>query len=327
MTTLYLDRRDVQLELQPGRLRIRPPDEAPRDVPLALLERVVIHSRAVLDSAVLGALAEAGVAVLVLSPRRHQRMAIVLGRSHNDLAIRLAQTERLRDGDWCLQWSRRLVRAKLRAQIRFNRQALAGRPDARRTLHHTHATLEGICARLDDARDIASLRGMEGAAAVAHFQALGAVLPPALGFHGRNRRPPRDPANAVLSLAYTLLHFEAVRAAHAAGLDPYIGFYHRPSFARASLASDLIEPLRPWLDYHLWRLFAERILRPEHFAIDRDACLLSKAGRAHFYPHHELLIRPARRALRRRARGLARTLADGLQMEIGDDDDEETALP
>lgn len=326
MTTLYLDRRDVQLELQPGRLRIRPPDEASRDVPLALLERVVIHSRTVLDSAVLGALAEAGVAVLVLSPRRHQRMAIVLGRRHNDLAIRLAQAECLRNGDWCLHWARRQVHAKLRAQIRFNRQALVDRPDARRTLHQTHATLQGICARLPDAGDIASLRGMEGAAAVAHFQALGAVLPPALGFYGRNRRPPRDPVNAVLSLAYTLLHFEAVRAAHAAGLDPYIGFYHRPSFGRASLASDLIEPLRPWLDHHLWRLFAERVLRSDHFALDRNACLLNKAGREHFYPRHELLIRPARRALRRSAHRLASTLARGLQLEISDDDDEETTL-
>lgn len=153
------------------------------------------------------------------------------------------------------------------------------------------------------------------------------MLPPALGFTGRNRRPPRDPANAVLSLAYTLLHFEAVRAGHAAGLDPYIGFYHRPSFARASLASDLIEPLRPWLDQHLWRLFAERVLRPEHFTLDRGACLLGKAGRERFYPCYETLIRPARRALRRSARHLAVALARGLALEISDDDDEETPLP
>ena len=73
-------------------------------------------------------------------------------------------------------------------------------------------------------------------------------------------------------------------------------------------------------------MFAERILRPEHFAVDRNACLLNKAGRERFYPRHELLIRPARRVLRRRARVLARTLADGLQLEISDDDDEETAL-
>lgn len=327
MTTLVLDRRDLALELQPGRLRIRAPDESPRDVPLALLERVVIHRRTLLDSAVLGALAEAGVAVLVLSPRRHQRMAILLGRSHNDLATRLAQAERLRDAAWCLHWARRLVRAKLRGQIHFNRTALSLRPDARRELMRSHDSLQRIGERLSGAADLSSLRGLEGAAAAAHFQSLGAVLPPALGFTGRNRRPPRDPANAVLSLAYTLLHFEAVRAGHAAGLDPYIGFYHRPSFARASLASDLIEPLRPWLDQHLWRLFAERVLRPEHFTLDRGACLLGKAGRERFYPCYETLIRPARRALRRSARHLAVALARGLALEISDDDDEETPLP
>ncbi|HCZ48772.1 MAG TPA: CRISPR-associated endonuclease Cas1, partial [Gammaproteobacteria bacterium] len=308
MTTLVLDRRDLMLELQPGRLRIRVPQENPRDVPLALLERVVIHSRTLLDTAVLGALAEAGVAVLVLSPRRHQRVAVLLGRAHNDLATRLAQAERLRDAEWCLYWSRRLVRAKLRGQIHFNRSALAIRPDERRVLQRSHDSLQRIRERLPCAPDLPSLRGLEGAAAAAHFQALGAVLPPALGFKGRNRRPPRDPANAILSLAYTLLHFEAVRAGHAAGLDPYIGFYHRPSFARASLASDLIEPLRPWLDQHLWRLLAERVLRPEHFTLDRGACLLNKAGRERFYPCHETLIRPARRALRRSTRHLAAAL-------------------
>lgn len=326
MSTLHLDRRDLTLELQAGRLRIRTPQEATRDVPLALLERVIIHNRVFLDSAVLGALAEAGVAVLMLSPRRHQRMAILLGRAHNDLTIRLAQAERLRDSAWCLQWTRRLVRAKLRNQIRFNRSALDMRPDARRVLHHSHDTLQRIRQRLPGMTDVDSLRGLEGAAAAAHFQGLSAVLPPALGFKGRNRRPPRDPVNAVLSLAYTLLHFEAVRAAHAAGLDPYIGFFHRPSFARASLASDLIESLRPWLDHHLWRLFAERVLIPEHFTYDRNACLLNKAGRERFYPCHEILIRPARRALRRSARHLAGALARDLQLEISDDDDEQTPL-
>jgi hypothetical protein len=67
-------------------------------------------------------------------------------------------------------------------------------------------------------------------------------------FGGRNRRPPRDPANAVLSLGYTLLHFEAVRACYGAGLDPMIGFFHNLDFGRESLACDLVEPLRPRLD-------------------------------------------------------------------------------
>jgi len=326
MSTLYLDRRDLQLTLAPGRLRIHAPAQAVSDVPLALLERLVILSNVVLDTSVLGALAEAGVAVLILSPRRHERLAILLGRAHNDLAVRLSQAEHLRNEAWCLAWTRRLVQAKLRAQHRLACTALLQRPDARLALFQAAANLQGILSKVGQATSIASLRGLEGAAAVAHFQALAALMPPELGFGGRNRRPPRDPINAVLSLGYTLLHFEAVRAAHAAGLDPYLGFYHRPSFARASLACDLIEPLRPWLDEHIWRLFAQRQLRADHFSYDRNACLLDKAGRAHFYSAYEMLIRPARRALRRSTRQLAKALAGELEMPIAEDVDEEAAL-
>ena len=67
--------------------------------------------------------------------------------------------------------------------------------------------------------------GLEGAAA-AYFRALAAAFPPALGFEGRNRRPPRDPVNACLSLGYTLLHGDAVREAAVQGFDPMIGVLH-----------------------------------------------------------------------------------------------------
>jgi CRISPR-associated protein Cas1 len=60
--------------------------------------------------------------------------------------------------------------------------------------------------------------------------------------------------NACLSLGYTLLHFDAVRACHETGLEPYVGFYHEPAFARESLACDFIEALRPKVDEWVWRL-------------------------------------------------------------------------
>jgi hypothetical protein len=100
------------------------------------------------------------------------------------------------------------------------------RPDARKPLAYTLSALEDALAALegtDVPPNPARLRGVEGAAARAYFQGLSALFPPALEFVGRNRRPPRDLVNACFSLAYTLLHFEAVRAAHMAGLDPCWG--------------------------------------------------------------------------------------------------------
>lgn len=327
MSTLYVDRRDLQLTYEQGRLRLRSEGEPVRDVPVALLDRVVIHSRISLDTAVLGALAEQGVTVLVLSPRHGRRVAIVLGTPHNDVRVRVAQYQKVSDESWCGAWGARLVRGKLRGQRRVVLAAIERRPDKRRVLVDCSERLRRLAEAARDLRDLGTLRGIEGAGANAYFGALPEVFPAALGFAGRNRRPPRDPVNACLSLAYTLLHFEAVRSAYGAGLDPFVGFYHRPSFGRESMASDLIEPLRPHADQWVWTLFRERVLREHHFAEDKGACLLNKEGRARFYREHETFGGPLRRALRRSALTVARHLREAAPAELFDDSEQESSLP
>ena len=164
--------------------------------------------------------------------------------------------------------------------------------------------------RTEPGLGVGQLRGIEGAAAAGFFQGYTQLFAPTLTFSGRNRRPPRDPVNAALSLGYTLLHAEAVHAAHTAGLDPMIGFFHELDFGRASLASDLIEPLRPQVDQWVWDSFRSEWLRPEHFGREGDACLLGKAGREHFFSAYERFARPRRRLLRRWCGKLAGGLAE-----------------
>lgn len=308
MGTLYLDRRHAELELEAGRLRVRHPETGIRDVPIALLERVVITAGVTLESSLLAALASAGVAVLILNPRNLDRVAFVLGRPHNDLALRLSQYRHLDDSSWQARWAHHLVTAKLRGQRQLLHDALALRPDLRRVLTQSGERLDAALARCSAQSSSESLRGQEGAAAAGYFQALGKLFPESLGFAGRQRRPPPDPVNALLSLSYTLLHFDAVRAAYAAGLDPYLGFYHLPAFGRESLASDLVEPLRPLADRFVWRLFAEQIVRPDHFSRERGSCVLGKAGRTQFYARFEEFAVIPRTRLRLQCRALARVL-------------------
>ena len=318
MGTLYLDRRHAELQLEAGRLRVRHPETGLRDLPIALLERVVITAGVTLESSLLAALASAGVAVLILNPRNLDRVAFVLGRPHNDLALRLSQYRHLDDSAWQARWAHHLVTAKLRGQRQLLGDALTQRPDLRLALVKGGERLDAALARCTADASPESLRGQEGAAAAGYFQALGALFPGSLGFAGRQRRPPPDPVNALLSLTYTLLHFDAVRAAYAAGLDPYLGFYHLPAFGRESLASDLVEPLRPLADHFVWRLFAEQTIRPDHFSRDRGACILGKAGRAQFYTRFEEFAAIPRARLRRQCRALARVLRRSAP-ELADD--------
>jgi CRISPR-associated protein Cas1 len=308
MRTLVLDRSNLEIRHDGGALAIYENGERHSTVPLVLLERVIFQGTIRLDTAVLTRFAEEGIAAVMLSRRQSRRVAILLGPARNDVAVRLALARAALDGPWCAQWARRLVLSKTRAQRRLLREALDERPDCRKPLTDALAGLETTAQTLgDEALPIASLRGVEGAAAAAYYRGLTSLFPDHLGFRGRNRRPPRDPVNACLSLGYTLLHFEAVRAAHAAGLDPLIGFYHRPAFGRESLACDLIEPLRPQVDRWVWQLFRTRRLRAEHFAHDKGACLLHKAGREAFYIEYERLAQLPRRALRRQCAAIARS--------------------
>lgn len=310
MGTLYLDRKDLSLHLTAGQLVIEEPDRRPRGVPLKLLERVVIQGRVTVDTALLGALTEQNIAVLCLSGRHSRRTAMLLGPSHADARRRLAQYRLSDCPELRLAWSQGLLVGKLRAQLRTLNDALALRADCRKPLSDGIDRIDGVLTRLPEAADLNSLRGLEGAAAAFYFAALTSLFAPALQFTGRNRRPPRDPVNACLSLGYTLLHSEAVRACHQAGLDPLLGFFHDPAYGRESLACDLIEPLRPRLDAWVWNLFRNRVLRPEHFVHDKGACLMAKAGRQDFFACYELLARRLRRYLRHHSYRLARSLLD-----------------
>jgi CRISPR-associated protein Cas1 len=278
-----------------------------------------MRSSVTLQSGLLARLADGGIGVLVLGGWNGNKVASVQGSSHNDGARRIGQYRRYDDLEWRRLWSYRLVLAKLQAQSRLIQRAIVLRPDLRHPLTATRDRLKSARSRLreETGLSIDSLRGIEGAAAVAYFGGLAELMPESLGFRGRNRRPPRDPVNAALSLGYTLLHYEAVRACQVVGLDPVIGYFHELAFGRESLASDLIEPLRPRLDGWVWEQFRARNLTDAHFVREGDACLLGKAGRTHFFRAYEPFARPVRRMLRRFAGKLAARLSEVGSVEVG----------
>ncbi|RMD68094.1 MAG: CRISPR-associated endonuclease Cas1 [Gammaproteobacteria bacterium] len=310
MTTLYLDRRALSLEVQGGAVVLRHNGKLVQTIPLTMLERIVAHGKVYTDTGALARLAEAGVGFFALTGRRIRFGAALVGRPHGDVCLRLEQYQGYLDPLSRRRWARRVVRAKVAGEMRFLRRLLVNRPGQRHALEEALARLEAEARRLEDEDlSISALLGIEGAAAAAYFSGFSAVFPPSLGFSGRNRRPPRDPVNACLSLGYTLLHAEAIHAAHGAGLDAMVGFLHEPAFGRESGALDLAEPFRVYVDRLVFELFALRILRKEHFKAQGEGVLLGKAGRSRFYAHYEALAASLRRLLRRTAQAVARELA------------------
>jgi CRISPR-associated protein Cas1 len=262
MSILYLDRKNLGLKLDGQALALYEDGARKGTMPLHLLDRIVLRGNVQLESRILGALTERNIGLLVLSGRNTEATAMLAGGSHNDSARRLGQYRTSMDTRLLTPLARWLVLVKVRGQKRFLHQAALERADLRHPFHMAQQTLNNILSQLRDESlllEVASLRGLEGAAAAAYFGAYQHLFAESLSFNGRKKRPPPDPVNACLSLGYTLLHYDAVRACHIVGLDAKLGFFHEISFGRESLACDLMEPLRTELDRWVWQLFRERL--------------------------------------------------------------------
>jgi CRISP-associated protein Cas1 len=128
------------------------------------------------------------------------------------------------------------------------------------------------------------LLGVEGAASARYFQYWGTLFDAKWQFSGRNRRPPRDPVNALLSLGYTLVCHTAARLAAQDGFETTLGFLHQPTSGRPSLALDLIEPLRPWVDEWILTQCQEGDWTQDDFSYEPDTgCRLNKTVNRRFF--------------------------------------------
>ncbi len=143
--------------------------------------------------------------------------------------------------------------------------------------------LAELLKKVSDATNLAELNGLEGVATRLYFQCLTQWLPSEFAFNGRNRRPPRDPFNALLSLGYTLLYSCVDSLLRVDGLLPWCGFYHQPRGRHAALASDLMEPFRHIIERLALALVKRHELSYKDFYFDSSgACFLKKQARGFF---------------------------------------------
>ena len=135
---------------------------------------------------------------------------------------------------------------------------------------------------------LGALHGMEGAGAAAFFRGYGLLLKHDLGFNGRKRRPPTDPANALLSFGYTLLMNHVLSAVQIVGFDPYIGYLHSKGYGKPSLALDLMEEMRtPVVDSVVLTVINKQIIGLHHFEEQFGVYKLTTSGRKRFLQQFE----------------------------------------
>ncbi len=218
---------------------------------------------------------------------------ITAGMNTKNVFLRKTQY-RLAEEEWfCLRLARKLVAGKIRNQrtmlLRNHEE-----PDPR-----TLAEMKGMVERAEAAKSPEELLGVEGNGARAYFQSFGGMLKTEEGeatpevfrldFRARNRRPPRDAVNALLSLGYSMLAKDLTVTCYAVGFDPLMGFYHQPRYGRPALALDLMEPFRPLIvDSAVLNAINTRMVTPSDFLRVGKSVALKPAGRKAFYRAYEL---------------------------------------
>jgi CRISPR-associated protein Cas1 len=208
------------------------------------------------------------------------------GVESKNVELRVAQHRAMADGETCLRLARGIVASKIRNSRTLLRRNHHQAPEV------TLFELEQLAKKTERAESLGALLGLEGTAARSYFSAFSGMLKGdaagAFDLDGRNRRPPRDPVNALLSLAYSLLTKELTHVVASAGLDPLLGFYHRPRFGRPALALDLMEEFRPIIaDSVVISAINNGVVGPSDFVTHTTGVALRPHGRRRFLLAYE----------------------------------------
>ncbi len=293
---LYLNEPGAHVGKRSEHLVIRKDGQEIGRVPLHAVRQVCVFGHVQVSTQALETLVYNEVPVAYLNGWGRFIAALMPAPAKN-VSLREAQFRRFAEPAECLALSKAVVRAKLVNQrtllMRCLRARAEGEEASRGSEEPAAMALADLVVKVEAARDVESLLGLEGAGAAAYFGEFQRFLkaqPPGAGFDfkGRNRRPPKDPVNALLSFAYSLLAKDCFWALCTVGFDPYRGFFHAGRHGRPSLALDLMEEFRAVIgDSVVLTLVNNRLVGPEDFLNWREAWQLTEGGRKKFFSAYE----------------------------------------
>jgi CRISP-associated protein Cas1 len=290
---LYLNTQGFRVGKSGEVLQVKDKDKTVQEVRIGEVCQVNLLGNIQISTQAVQSLCEAGVPVTYFSMGGYF-YGITTGLNTKNVALRRSQF-RLADSEWFpLSLARLLVAGKIRNQrtmlqrnhVEPKKSSLGG--------------MKALADRAERAENLESLLGFEGSAARTYFEEFAGMIKPgddsessasgfSFDFEGRNRRPPRDPVNALLSLAYSMLAKDLTIACYAVGFDPYMGFYHQLRHGRPALALDLMEPFRPLIaDSAVLSAVNTRMVTERDFVRVGGSVALTASGRKGFFRAYEL---------------------------------------
>ncbi len=286
LNTLFVQTQGSYLRLDHETLIIEQEGERVLQVPLHHIGAIFLFGNVLLSPFLLGKCTSLGITI-VWYDAYGRFMARAVGRTNGNVLLRRAQHEVLNDGDHVLTLASRFVMGKIRNCRTLLQRAIRDYPDNGILLEKAVKELNSSLHHVDKQSSLNELRGVEGYASSVYFDALSHLIrtdDDFFLFELRSRRPPRDPINACLSLAYSILTQDCVSALEGVGLDPQIGYLHSLRPGRPALALDLIEEFRAYLaDRFILTLINRKQLSREDFEPrPGGSVLMSEKGRRTF---------------------------------------------
>jgi len=292
MYQLYLAHQGSVLRRTGQRLVIDNHEEPSQVVRMRDVERVVLMGNVQMTASAMAGLLDVGIDVTLLAYSGQYRGRLV-SASSKDVFLHATQFRLIEDVPFRLGVARRIVSGKLRNMSRLIHRHVRNHPAFE--LDEAIAHIQHARSAAISAKSLPSLLGVEGDGSRAYFDAFAHMLRGDLAFHGRSRRPPRDPVNALLSFGYTLLTGEIDGELGATGLDTHVGLLHELDYGRPSLTLDLLEEFRaPVIDRLTLDLVNRRIVNESDFEGHGEAGVyLNASGREKYLPaYHECIEGP-----------------------------------
>ncbi len=279
MGTIYISQDDAFIGKIDERVHVKADKKKLLEVPLIKVDGLVILGRANFSPALVTELLNRKIPLSFLTGTGKY-----LGRLEPELTknifVRKAQWSVKDNSPQAIHVVRAFIRGKLKNYL--NLIKLRSRQSSHAHLEKSIDQIQGIINSLETKNNINSLRGLEGAGSAIYFSCFNLLIKnSAFEFKTRNRRPPLDPVNSLLSLGYTLLRHDLQSAINIVGFDPYLGYLHVPHYGRPALALDLMEEFRPLVtDAMVLSAINNQKLTPNDFVSEplSNAVSLTKEG-------------------------------------------------
>jgi CRISPR-associated protein Cas1 len=297
---VYITNSSAEISVDHNVLRIQTDDGKPTSIPLGMIGQLVIYANLKLETKVMAEIIHRDISIMFFSGFGKNRMPVYLSSGlSSSVMVRLTQHQAYSDSIIRLETAKWLISGKLKYQTTLienigilisdeSPQQLVNTQlddhDIELVSQKAIETIKSALECVQTCETVESIQAYEGVSAAAWFTFLSKILPTYWKFSGRNRRPPKDPVNAIMSLTYTLTLNELKTIIQERGLDPCIGFLHTPLSGRDSFLLDMLERLRPGADAFLIQLLHDNMIQPDDFTLHKDhGCRLNKDGRGKYF--------------------------------------------